>query len=86
MATVKDSVRKKVIVTRRLGDGEDKAKIFSSAVISKNGRKTVEQFRVPVDIEVELPVEIITQLKQRGLPVEKNGNLTIVKEFLVEVV
>ncbi len=82
----KDSVRKKVIVTRKFGDGEDTNKIFVGARIIKNGVAKMEQFRVPVETEIELPIEVIAQLKDRGVPKEKGGKLSIAKEFSVETV
>ena len=87
MATaVKNSKREKVIVSRKFGDGEDTNKIFVGCVTTKNGKAVMEQFRVPVNVEVELPIEVIEQLKGRGVPKEKGGHLKIAKEFSVEKV
>jgi surfactin synthase thioesterase subunit len=84
MAAAKNSKRVKVIVTRRFGDGEDKNKIFVSTVILKNDRRVLEQFRVPVDTPVDLPVEVIKALKSRAIPKEKSGALKMVAEFTIE--
>ena len=87
MATVvKDSKREKVVVTRKFGDGTDKNKIFVSTTIIKGGKTVLEQFRVPVDTEVDIPVEVIAHLKERGIPMEADGSLRIAKEFTVEKV
>ena len=77
-----NSERKTVIVTRKFG--EQKHKIFVSTVITKKGRAVLEQFRVPVEVEVDLPVEIIAALKQRGIAKFVNGTQKIVREFTVE--
>ena len=79
-----DSERKKVIVTRKFS--EHKHKIFVSTVITKNGKPELEQFRVPVDVEVELPVEIIAALKKRGVAKFDGKKQSIVNEFVVETV
>jgi len=85
-AAVKNSKREKVIVTRKFGNGEDKNKIFVCTRVIKNGREKMEQFRVPVDCEVDLPVEVIAHLKDRGVPKENSGSLKMAKEFSVEKV
>ena len=83
---IKNSKREKVIVSRKFGDGEDTNKIYVCTRILKNGLPIMEQFRVPVDVEVELPVEVIEHLKNRGVPKERGGSLSIAKEFTVEKV
>jgi len=85
MATVvKNSKRENVIVSRKFGDGEDTNKIYVCTRIIKDSKTIMEQFRVPVDVEVELPIEVIKHLKDRGIPKEKAGKLVIAKEFSVE--
>ncbi len=86
MAEVKNSKREKVVVTRKFGNGEDTNKIYVCTRIMKNGKAKMEQFRVPVDCEVELPVEVIAHLKERGVPKENSGSLKMAKEFSVEKV
>ena len=81
-AKIEDSKRVKVIVTRKYG--EEKHKIFSSTMINKNGKYVLEQFRVPVDVEVELPVEVIEQLKGRGVAKFVEGKQKMVPEFSIE--
>ncbi len=80
---VKDSVRKKVIVERKFSDL--KHKVFASTVIVKGGQPVLEQFRIPVNVEVELPVEIIAHLKQRQIAKQEDGKQTMVNEFIIEV-
>ena len=79
-----DSKRQKVIVSRKYGNA--KHKIFSCTVIMKNGRPTLEQFRVPVNVEVTLPVEIIEQLKGRKVAKWEDGKQIMATEFTVEKV
>jgi len=79
-----DSERKTVIVQRRYSDL--KHKIFVSTHIKKDGELVLVPFRVPVDVEVDLPVEIIAALKERGIAKFVDGKQIIAKEFLVEVV
>jgi len=86
MAEAKNSKREKVIVSRKFGDGADKNKIYVCTRIRKNGVDKMEQFRVPVETEIELPIEVIAHLKDRGVPREVNGSLKIAKEFAVEKV
>lgn len=81
---VGDSKRKKVIVERKYS--EQKHKIFASTVITKNGKPVLEQFRIPVDVEVELPVEIIEHLKQRKIAKQMENKQIMVPEFIVELV
>ncbi len=78
---VTDSVRKKVIVERKYT--ESTARIFASTVINKNGKSKLEQFKVPVNTEVELPVEIIKMLKERKTPKQTQDHQTLVPEFVV---
>ncbi len=78
---VTNSVRKKVIVERKYT--ESTARIFASTVINKNGKSKLEQFRVPVGVEVELPVEIIKMLKERKTPKQTQDHQTLVPEFVV---
>ena len=84
MATVKDSKREEVIVSRRFGDDEDMTPVYVATVITKDGEKIVEQFRVPIGVSVSIPVEVIEQLKGRGIPKEAGGKLKISQEFLIE--
>ncbi len=87
--TIKDSERKKVIIERKFSSDDtesEKARIFSSTVIIKDGKPKLEQFRVPVGVEVELPVEIIAQIKGRGIPKEQSGKLKIMSEYSIEFV
>ena len=76
-----DSERKKVIVERKYT--ESTARIFASTVINKNGKAKLEQFKIPVNVEVELPVEIITMLKERKTPKQTQDHQTLVPEFVV---
>jgi len=84
MAQAKNSKRETVVVTRKYS--EQKHKIFVSTVITKNDRNILEQFRVPVDVEVELPVEIIKCLKDRKVAKFVDGTQKMVPEFVVEKV
>ena len=79
-----DSERKTVIVERKFGD--QKHKIFVSTVITKNGKSDLEQFRVPVGVEVELPVEIIAALKDRTIPKFSENKQSMVREFSIEFI
>jgi hypothetical protein len=79
--TVKDSPRKKVIVERKYD--EQTHKIFVSTVIKKGGRSVLEQFRVPVNVEVELPLEIIAALKDRKIAKQKENKQVMVAEFVI---
>ncbi len=76
-----DSERKKIIVERKYS--ESTARIFASTVIKKNGKNKLERFRIPVNIEVELPVEIIKMLKERKTPKQTQDHQTLVPEFVV---
>ncbi len=76
-----DSERKKVTVERKYT--ESTARIFASTVIKKNGKAKLEQFRIPVNTEVELPIEIITMLKERKTPKQIQDKQTLVPEFVV---
>jgi len=78
---VKDSIRKKVIVERKYSELEHK--IFVSTVIQKKGKSVLERFRVPVGVEVELPIEIIAALKDRGIAKQKENKQVIVPEFVI---
>ncbi len=78
---VKDSIRKKVIVERKYSEQEHK--IFVATVINKKGKPVLEQFRVPVNAEVDLPVEIIAALKNRKIAKQKNNKQTMVPEFVI---
>ena len=78
---VKDSTRKKVIVERKYSELDHK--IFVSTVIQKKGKPVLEKFRVPVNVEVELPVEIIAALKGRGIAKQKENKQVIVPEFVI---
>ena len=80
----KDSIREEVIVSRRFGDDEDITPIYVGAVIFRDGEEVVEQFRVPVNVSVKIPIEVIAQLKGRGVPKEVGGKLKIAPEFLIE--
>lgn len=84
MSEVKNSKREKVIITRKYS--EAKHKIFVSTVITKNGKKILEQFRAPVDVEIELPVEIIKCLKDRKVAKFVDGKQKMLPEFVVEKV
>ena len=79
MADKKNSERKEVLVTRRYGDATHK--IFVSTVITKNGARVLEQFRVPINVEVNLPVEIIVVLKERKVAKFFDGKQKLVPEF-----
>ncbi len=85
-----DSKRELVKVERKYDSS--KTRVFVSTVIQKNGKPKLESFKVPVNVPVELPVEIIKALKARGVPryetVEVLGRapaskLAIVPEFAV---
>ena len=76
------SKREKVIVDYKYGDS--KQKIFSSTVIQKNGKPVLEQFRIPAGVEVELPVEIIEQVKGRKVAKFVDGKQVLVREFTIE--
>ena len=82
MAELKNSKRDKVVVNRKYG--EQKHKIFVSTVITKNGRKVLEQFRVPVDVEVSLPVEIIKCIKDRKIAKFVDEKQKMVSEFSID--
>jgi len=72
----------KVVVERVFeadDDGSNKMFIFSSAVVEG---KLVRMNIVP-GAEVELPKEIIAQLKGRGVPKEVAGKLVIKPEFTI---
>ena len=89
MSAIKNSKREKVIVERRFSSDDansEKARVFSSAMIIKDGKPKLERFRVPVGVEVELPIEIIAQIKGRGIPKEESGRLKIMPEFSIEKV
>ena len=75
-------VTKLVTVIRTFESDDDKSNrsyIFSSAVINK---KLVRMNIVP-GAEVDLPIEIIAQLKGRGVPKEVNRKLVIRPEFVI---
>ena len=77
-----DSERKLVMVERKYG--EAKHQIFASTVINKKGKPVLEDFLVPVNVEVSLPVEIIAHIKQRGIAKQAESGLqTIVPEFVI---
>ena len=76
-----DSKRETVIVERKYS--EQTHKIFVSTVITKKGKPVLEQFRVPVEVEVSLPVEIIAALKDRKIAKQKDNKQTMVSEFVI---
>ena len=79
---VKKNSRVKVVVSRIFeadDDGTNRSFIFSAAVV--DGK--VARFNIVPDAEVELPVEIIAQLKGRGVPKEVGGKLKIKPEFTI---
>ena len=84
MAQAKNSKRETVTVERRYS--EQKHKIFVSTVITKNDRNVLEQFRVPVGVDVELPVEIIKCLKDRKIAKFVDGKQKMMPEFVIEKV
>ncbi len=81
---VKDSRRVNVIVTRKFS--EHKTKIFASTTIIKNGKSVLEQFRIPVDTPVSLPIEIARILKDRKIAKFVDNKQAMVPEFLLEKV
>ncbi len=83
---------KRVLVTVERKYDTSKARVYAATVINKNGKPKLESFKIPVNTPVELPVEIIAMLKDRGIPryeqVEVPGKppvsvLALVKEFAV---
>ncbi len=82
-AKLKDSERKLVVVERRYSEATHK--IFASTKIIKDGVSKLEQFRVPVKVEVELPVEIIAHLKSRKIAKFIDGKQQMVAEYVIDV-
>ena len=77
-----DSKRVEVIITRKYSD--QKHKIFASTVITKNGKRVLEQFRVPVNVPVSIPVEIVKMIKERTVAKYVDNTQVMATEFLVE--
>jgi len=81
---VADSKRVKVTVEYKFEDRKDR--IRCGAVVMKNDVPKAELFRIPVGVEVELPVEVISQLKGRKIQRYRDGELVFVNQLVVSTV
>ncbi len=88
-AETDDSKRVKCIVTRKLDNvtaTKGSARIFSSAVIKVKGKRVLKWFKIPEGQVLEVPVEIIAQLRGRKISKNMGGGYKMVPEFSVELV
>ncbi len=79
-----DSPRKTVIVERKFS--ESKHRIFAQTVIMVDGDPKLVPFRIPVGVEVELPIEIIAHVKQVKEAKFEDGKQVMKRSYSVEVV
>jgi len=63
-----------------------KSRIFSSAVVMENGKRTLKWFKFQEDDEIELPVEIIEQLKGRKISRNSGSAFKMVPEFIIDII
>ncbi len=78
---VADSKRVKVTVEYKYENRKDRIKC--GAVVMKNGVEKAEIFRIPVKTEVELPVEVIAQLKGRKIQKYNDTVLEFVSQLVI---
>lgn len=79
-----DTKYKKVTISLRNPEAEGSSG-FVGGVVWENGAPTIKHFRFQLDKEVSLPVDFITQLKERGqVGLNKKGERVVVPTYLVE--
>ena len=78
-----DSKLLKVTVSYRQENREDRVKV--GAVVQKNGKGVPQRFQVPVNVVVEIPEEVISQIKGRKIEKYVGKELKLVPQFNVEV-
>jgi len=79
-----DSPRITVIVERKFS--EAKHRIFAQTRIEVNGKPKLVPFRIPVGVEVDLPLEIIEHLKQVKEAKFEDGKQVMKRSYSIEKV
>ena len=93
MAKANDTEIKKVVISRRVdnitieapgGSKNNKDFVEQAGYVVINGKPTMKNYTVLLEVEVDLPETIIDYIKNRAIEKKSSGRVKFIKQFDVE--